>query len=95
MFRHVLVRHAAFTRQTTLFRLRHAGFVSIFCLPLLAACASAPTPVTSGRHPDDPQARVPAIAYRQAVSGYVSARPVGPRPWRERNDNVAPKEKAQ
>ncbi|MEP7031998.1 MAG: hypothetical protein ABI830_13765 [Pseudolabrys sp.] len=63
------------------------------CGLLLAACASAPQRLLSGADPADPAARVPSASYRSVTTGYVSQRPVGPAPWREQNDRVAPSQK--
>lgn len=68
--------------------------VSVAALGLLtAACAATPERLQAGADPSDPAARVAPAAYRPALSGYVSQRPVGPAPWRERNEQVAPAEK--
>jgi hypothetical protein len=57
---------------------------------LVAACAAAPARLNAGADPADPDARVASVAYRPTLDGYASQRPVGPAPWRERNDKVAP-----
>jgi hypothetical protein len=59
---------------------------------MLGACAG---PSQRSVAAADPQNSSPAIADRPVLSGYEAARPVEPKPWRERNDAVAPKEKAQ
>ncbi len=61
--------------------------------PLMAACAAAPERLQTGADPSDPATRVPAASYRPVLSGYVSQRPVGPAPWRELNERVAPTQK--
>jgi hypothetical protein len=59
---------------------------------LLGSCAARPElPVAAA----DPQIESAAVTYRPALTGYEAARPTEPKPWRERNDAVAPKEKAQ
>jgi hypothetical protein len=64
----------------------------LFAYLMLGACAGPPTgPVAAA----DPQSATAPITYRPALSGYEAARPVEPTGWRERNDAVAPKEKAQ
>jgi len=65
--------------------------LALSLLVLLGACAAPQKQVAAA----DPQSGVSAVTYRSALSGYQSARPVEPKPWRERNDAVAPKEKAQ
>jgi hypothetical protein len=59
----------------------------------LGACSSALAGNPTTPHPADPETRVRAAPYRSVTSGYVSRRPVEPRPWRGRNDAVAPQEK--
>jgi hypothetical protein len=58
-----------------------------------AACAPAPARLTAGLAAADPAAPVPATAYRPALGGYVSQRPVEPAAWREQNERVAPRQK--
>ncbi len=45
--------------------------------------------------PSDPNAPVRAVRYTPVLAGYVSQRPVAPKPWRERNERVTPKGDAQ
>jgi hypothetical protein len=55
-----------------------------------AACARAPeSPIAAA----DPAAPARPVEYRPVLSGYESARPADPAPWRDRNQSVAPKEK--
>jgi hypothetical protein len=68
---------------------RRAGCVAALCL-LTAACSTAPGRPFSGPDPSDPGVGVPATAYRSALSGYTSQRPVEPAPWREQNERVTP-----
>lgn len=63
------------------------------CGLLLAACAAAPQRLLVGADPADPAARVPSANYRPVTAGYVRQRPVGPAPWREQNDRLAPGQK--
>ncbi len=70
-------------------------------LPLLLAAIAltiqgcAP-PQQLGRNAaaSDPAAPAAAVGYRSAFGSYQSRRPVEPMPWRERNEQVAPKPKA-
>jgi hypothetical protein len=57
---------------------------------LTAACAGTPEQLQAGADPSDAAVRVPSVSYRPVLSGYASQRPVGPKPWREQNDSVAP-----
>jgi hypothetical protein len=41
--------------------------------------------------PADPAAGIRPIHVRATTSPYVSLRPASPAPWRERNDDVAPR----
>jgi hypothetical protein len=70
---------------------RGAGVV-VLCL-LAASCFTAPERPFSGPDPSDPAARAAVASYRPVLSGYRSQRPVDPLPWRERNEQVAPKPK--
>lgn len=45
--------------------------------------------------PADPDVPVRSARYSPVLSGYVSQRPVGPKPWREQNERVTPKGSAQ
>ena len=84
---------AVFNRQSTrLFQRRYRAVLLAGALTALAGCSTPPRPL-AGLDPSDPNARVPATAYRPVLRGYVSQRPVEPAPWREQNDRVAPAEK--
>jgi hypothetical protein len=57
-------------------------------------CWTVPPPApVAGPDPADPKARAAGVTYRSSIEPYVSQRPVGPSPWRERNEQVAPKAK--
>ena len=73
-------------------QVRRVVCVALLCLAP-AACLSAPEKPFAGPDPSDPQVRVPAATYRPVLGGYTSQRPVGPAPWREQNERVAPAEK--
>jgi hypothetical protein len=45
----------------------------------------------AGADPADPAAKVAPIHDRATASPYVSLRPASPAPWRERNNDVAPR----
>lgn len=55
---------------------------------MVSACVRAPPAVLAGPDPADPQARVRPVTYRSTVAGYMSRRPVEPRPWTEQNQRV-------
>ncbi|WP_454620763.1 hypothetical protein [Bradyrhizobium cenepequi] len=55
-----------------------------------AGCVPTTTQIASG-DPADPAARVAGVGYRSTIAPYTSLRPSTPAPWRERNENVAPK----
>lgn len=55
----------------------------------LGACSAAPVPGYLAR-PADPQAPVPALAYRSVTAGTASLRPSEPKDWREMNRRVGP-----
>ncbi len=56
----------------------------------LGACSLTSVPDHLAR-PADPNARVPAVAYRSVTAGAATFRPTGPKDWRELNRNVGPK----
>lgn len=56
---------------------------------LLGAC-SAPALPLAGANPAEASSPVPAVGYRSTTAGYRSQRPVGPAPWIEQNERVAP-----
>jgi hypothetical protein len=58
-----------------------------------AGCWTAPVASLAGADPSDPSARAPAVGYRSTIEPYASLRPVAPAPWRQRNEQVAPKAK--
>lgn len=64
--------------------------IAIALALLVAAC----TPISQsnvGPDPADPSVRVPSARYESALGGYLSRRPVEPRPWREQNERVTPR----
>jgi hypothetical protein len=67
--------------------------LTLFATFILAACAKTP-PITAGPDPGDPSAAVPASTYSSVTAGTTAYRPVGPSPWIEQNEKVAPKPKA-
>ena len=66
------------------------SLTALFVLTL-GACAVAPVPVHLAR-PADPDARVPAVAYRSVTAGVISMRPAEPKNWRELNRRVGPQQ---
>jgi hypothetical protein len=70
-----------------------------FNWPVLAAtaltlygCMPASAPL-AGADPAAPAAKVARVGYRSTIAPYTSLRPAPPAPWRERNDEVAPRPK--
>ena len=61
---------------------------------LLAGCSSPPD-FNSAGGAADPGARVRAQRYVPVTAGTVDYKPVDPLPWKERNENVAPKKEQQ
>lgn len=61
------------------------------------ALAGCSTPIVSAgtSDPADPNVPVRSARYSPVLSGYISQRPVGPKPWREQNEGVTPKGSAQ
>jgi hypothetical protein len=58
---------------------------------LLSACAAPQRSVPAA----EPHGGSAPVRHQPALTGYQASRPADPKPWRERNDAVAPKEKAQ
>lgn len=61
----------------------------------LAGCTAARTAPVAAYDPADPNVPVKGARYQPVLSGYVSQRPVGPKPWRELNERMTPKGSAQ
>jgi len=93
MFTHRPVVSAAIARRTALFNSAVTRLIASIALAgLLAGCTAARTAPVAAADPDVP---VRAARYSPVLSGYTSQRPVGPKPWREQNERVAPKGDAQ
>ncbi|AMA56159.1 hypothetical protein [Bradyrhizobium sp. CCGE-LA001] len=63
-----------------------------FAALALSGCMPATTQVASA-DPADPAAKVAPVGYRSTIAPYSSLRPATPAPWRDRNDDVAPRPK--
>ena len=59
---------------------------------LVAACKPLSTPLAGG-DPSDPSVPVPPVRYQSSLGAYGPQRPVNPAPWRQQNEQVAPKGK--
>jgi len=57
----------------------------------LAGCSSAPLPEAVSPDPADPAAPTVAAPYRPVMAGTAAHVPAGLRPWRELNEEVAPR----
>jgi hypothetical protein len=55
-----------------------------------AACTAAPIPELTPSGPYNPDAPTVAVPYQPVLDGTMPYAPVGLKPWRELNDNVAP-----
>jgi hypothetical protein len=78
-------------RLETSFRKRATLVAGAFALSLLSAgCVTSADVPHAAADPSVASVRVPAVAYRPVLGGYVSQRPVEPAPWREQNERVAP-----
>jgi hypothetical protein len=89
MFAHLCAPPSAMRRQRrrSINTLRAVGIVTLGLLGTVCAVTTRPI---AGADPSDPDVRVPAVAYRSVVGGYVSRRPVAPAPWREQNERITP-----
>ena len=59
-------------------------------LPVLSNCATRSLSLDPAGGPSDPAAPVPELVYRSVSAGTTDYQPVGPAPWRDVNDRVAP-----
>jgi hypothetical protein len=62
---------------------------------VVAGCTSGRSAPIAAADPSDPDAPVRAVRYSPVLDGYVSQRPVGPKPWREQNERVTPRGEGQ
>jgi hypothetical protein len=67
-------------------------FAALFAL-LTAACAASTAGPVAGLDAADAEAPVPLVRTTNALGTYVSQRPANPAPWRQQNQNVAPRAK--
>ncbi len=58
---------------------------------LLAGCSTAPLPEAVSPDPADPAAPTAAPPYQPVLAGTAAYVPVGLKPWRELNEEVAPR----
>jgi hypothetical protein len=95
MFAPIRMRSAAIGTRGTAFIARRISLPTLVCVVALATSAcSAPPPAPLGAvSAADADAPAPRSAYRSVIGAYRGARPVDPKPWTERNQNVAPAEK--
>ena len=78
-------------RLETSFRKRATLVAGACALSLLSAgCITSADGPHAVPDPSVARVRVPAVAYRPVLGGYISQRPVEPAPWREQNERVAP-----
>lgn len=57
----------------------------------LAGCATASSVPLAAADPANSASPVRPARYSAVTAGYVSQRPVAPKPWREQNDRMAPR----
>lgn len=69
----------------------YGPFLAVMALTL-SGCMAATAPL-AGADPADPASKVARVGYRSTIAPYTSLRPATPAPWRERNDDVAPRPK--
>jgi|GEM_PF-1896626 len=67
------------------------SFVGLSVLAaLVAGCSAAPLPQAAQPDPASPEAPTAATPYRSVMAGTARHEPVGLKPWRQLNDDVAP-----
>lgn len=88
---HILAGMSVFLRSPALFNLplARAGFILLLAGSIAGCTVANLVPLAAD--PSDPDVPVRAASYRPVLSGYTAERPVGPKPWREQNERVAPK----
>lgn len=72
-----------------LFRRSIVGVVALAAV--LAGCSAAPLPEPVSPDPADPATPTATIPYRPVLAGTAGHVPVGLKPWRELNEEVAPR----
>ena len=92
MLAHMSAKAAAVGERLEIsFRKRATQVAAVGALCLLCtACVTGPGVAPAVPDASDASVRVPAVAYRPVLGGYISQRPVEPAPWREQNERVAP-----
>lgn len=96
MFRHRPAGLFAIARRAAQFNPSAArSGCALLLLAILAGCTAAPSAPLVASDPSDPNAPTQSVRYSSVLTGYTSQRPVGPLPWRERNERVTPKGDAQ
>jgi hypothetical protein len=70
-----------------------SGVCTLGALLMIGMCTECRGQVLLGPPPADPGARVPPVEYRSTLAPFTSRRPVGPGPWRQENERVAPESK--
>jgi hypothetical protein len=73
------------------FRIKFAIGGAIVAVTFAAAGCTPATTRLAGADPADPAARVAGVGYRSTIAPYTSLRPSTPKPWRGRNEPVAPR----
>lgn len=92
MFTHNPAERSAITRGPAQYnsKLLHSA-ACLLLIGMLAGCTAAPSAPLVVADPSDPGAPTRAVRYSPVITGYTSQRPVGPKPWREQNERVAPR----
>lgn len=95
MLSHHQAASAATTRGSASIPQALARVVLVFVVAAALAGCQAQTVSGVIADPADPDVPVRSARYSPVLSGYVSQRPVGPKPWREQNERVTPRGSAQ
>jgi len=86
-------RSAAFERPRSPLRRGIRAFAALALAAAAAGCWATPPAPTAGPDPSDPSAHARPVGYRSTIAPYARQRPVDPAPWREQNEQVAPRPK--
>jgi hypothetical protein len=84
---------AAFERLRSPWRRGVRAFAVLALAAIVAGCWTPPPAPLAGRDPSDPSARTRPVGYRSTIAPYSKQRPVDPAPWRQQNEQVAPRPK--
>jgi len=84
-------RSAAFARLRASLRPSVRALAALALAAIVAGCWSVPPAPFAGPDPSDPSSPARPLGYRSTIAPYARQRPVDPKPWRQQNEQVAPR----